>query len=132
MRPLVCRAGRRGQDRSGREAPLTDPKHAASAGISRHGREGISYPCLERVRNLVGAGYIRGFHAVLEPHSVEAGMLVFVQVVLDRTTPDVFDAFKGAVQSRSAHLRRDGGSEGNEPAAAALGDDPVEDVQDHE
>lgn len=56
--------------------------------------------CLERVRNLVGEGYIRGFHAVLEPHSVEAGMLVFVQVVLDRTTPDVFDAFKGAVQSR--------------------------------
>jgi cytochrome c peroxidase len=27
--------GRRGQDRSGREAPLTDAKHAASAGISR-------------------------------------------------------------------------------------------------
>ena len=40
----MCRARSRGQDRSQREAPLSDPKHAATARISRHGREGISYP----------------------------------------------------------------------------------------
>jgi Lrp/AsnC family leucine-responsive transcriptional regulator len=56
--------------------------------------------CLERVRALGGAGFIRGFHARLDPALVEAGMLVFVQVVLDRTTPDVFDAFKSAVLAR--------------------------------
>ncbi|HEX6690064.1 MAG TPA: Lrp/AsnC ligand binding domain-containing protein [Burkholderiales bacterium] len=56
--------------------------------------------CLERVRWLIDAGYVRGFHAVLEPAAVEAGMLVFVQVVLDRTTPDVFNAFRSAVLSR--------------------------------
>jgi len=43
----VYRARSRGQDRSWREAPLTDPKHAATARISRHGREGISYPSVE-------------------------------------------------------------------------------------
>lgn len=56
--------------------------------------------CLERVRALVEGGYIRGFRAMLEPIMLDAGMLVFVQVVLERTTPDVFDAFKAAVQSR--------------------------------
>ena len=49
---------------------------------------------------LTDEGYIRGFRAVLDPAAVEVGMLVFVQVVLERTTPDVFDAFKSAVQAR--------------------------------
>jgi Lrp/AsnC family transcriptional regulator, leucine-responsive regulatory protein len=56
--------------------------------------------CLERVRHLTESGFVRAFRAVLDPVAVEAGMLVFVQVVLDRTTPDVFEAFKAAVQSR--------------------------------
>lgn len=54
--------------------------------------------CLERVRALTESGFIRGFHASLDPVAIEAGMLVFVQVVLDRTTPEVFKAFKAAVQ----------------------------------
>ena len=56
--------------------------------------------CLERVRALVEGGYIRGFRAMLEPVMLEAGMLVFVHVVLERTTPDVFDAFKASVRIR--------------------------------
>ena len=56
--------------------------------------------CLERVRRLVKQGYIRGFRALVDPASVDAGMLVFVQVVLDRTTPAVFDTFKAAVLAR--------------------------------
>lgn len=56
--------------------------------------------CLERVRSLTDNGFIRSFHAALDPEKVEAGMLLFVQVVLDRTTPDVFNAFKAAVQVR--------------------------------
>ena len=43
IRPLVCRARSRRRDRSWREPPLTDPNHAATARISWHGREGISY-----------------------------------------------------------------------------------------
>ena len=56
--------------------------------------------CLERVRSLAAEGYIRGYRALLDPRKLDAGMLVFVQVVLERTTPDVFDAFKAAVLSR--------------------------------
>jgi Lrp/AsnC family leucine-responsive transcriptional regulator len=56
--------------------------------------------CLERVRSLTEQGYIRGFRAVLDPIALEAGMMVFVQVVLDRTTPDVFETFKAAVLAR--------------------------------
>lgn len=56
--------------------------------------------CLERVRALTESGFIRGFHASLDPVAIEVGMLVFVQVVLDRTTADVFNAFKAAVHMR--------------------------------
>jgi Lrp/AsnC family leucine-responsive transcriptional regulator len=56
--------------------------------------------CLERVRALTESGFIRGFHASLDPVAIEVGMLVFVQVVLDRTTADVFNAFKAAVYMR--------------------------------
>ncbi len=56
--------------------------------------------CLERVRTLYANGFILGFHAHLNPSAIDSGMLVFVQVVLDRTTPDVFDAFKAAVDTR--------------------------------
>lgn len=53
-------------------------------------------PCLERVRRLERAGYIRGYRADLAPDKLGAGLLVFVQVILDRTTPDVFEQFREA------------------------------------
>ena len=55
---------------------------------------------LERVKRLTRDGYILGYEARLNPVKLNAGMLVFVEVVLDRTTPDVMNAFKAAVQSR--------------------------------
>lgn len=55
-------------------------------------------PCLERVRRLERDGYIRGYAAQLDAEKLEAGMLVFVQVTLERTTPDIFDRFAEAVQ----------------------------------
>lgn len=55
-------------------------------------------PCLERVRRLERDGYILGYGARLDAGKLEAGMLVFVQVTLERTTPDVFDRFAEAVQ----------------------------------
>jgi Lrp/AsnC family transcriptional regulator, leucine-responsive regulatory protein len=53
---------------------------------------------LARTQRLQREGYILGFEARLNPLKLGRGMLVFVEVLLDRTTPNVFDAFKAAVQ----------------------------------
>lgn len=55
-------------------------------------------PCLERVRRLERAGYITGYRAELDPVMLDQALTVFVQMTLDRTTPDVFDLFKAKVQ----------------------------------
>jgi Lrp/AsnC family leucine-responsive transcriptional regulator len=55
---------------------------------------------LERVKRLTRDGYILGYEARLNPDKLGAGMLVFIEVVLDRTTPDVMNEFKAAVQVR--------------------------------
>ncbi|MDI7860828.1 Lrp/AsnC ligand binding domain-containing protein [Rhizobiaceae bacterium n13] len=52
----------------------------------------------ERVKRLTRDGYILGYMAVLSPEMLDRSLLVFVQVKLDRTTPDVFDAFAKAVK----------------------------------
>lgn len=54
--------------------------------------------CFERVRRLRQQGLIRGFTALLDPQKLDRGLLVFVEIVLDRTTPDVFDQFARAVR----------------------------------
>ena len=53
---------------------------------------------LARVQRLARDGYILGYEARLDPLKLGAGMMVFVEVLLDRTTPNVFEAFKAAVQ----------------------------------
>ena len=53
---------------------------------------------LARVQRLTREGYILGYEARLDPVKLGLGMLVFVEVLLDRTTPNVFEAFKAAVQ----------------------------------
>jgi Lrp/AsnC family transcriptional regulator, leucine-responsive regulatory protein len=53
---------------------------------------------LARVQRLTREGYILGYSARLNPQKLGAAMLVFVEVLLDRTTPNVFEAFKAAVQ----------------------------------
>jgi Lrp/AsnC family leucine-responsive transcriptional regulator len=53
---------------------------------------------LARVQRLTRDGYILGYEALLNPLKLGAGMMVFVEVLLDRTTPNVFEAFKAAVQ----------------------------------
>ncbi len=54
--------------------------------------------CSDRVRRLRESGFIRGFSAVLDPQKVDRALLIFVEVVLDRTTGDVFDAFAEAAR----------------------------------
>ena len=53
---------------------------------------------LSRVQRLTKDNYILGYEARLNPLKLDAGMMVFVEVVLDRTAPNVFEAFKAAVQ----------------------------------
>jgi Lrp/AsnC family leucine-responsive transcriptional regulator len=55
---------------------------------------------LARVQRLTREGYILGYEARLNPLKLGRGMLVFVEVLLDRTTPNVFEQFKAAVQVR--------------------------------
>ncbi len=55
---------------------------------------------LSRVQRLTKDGFILGYEARLNPIKLGAGMLVFVEVLLDRTTPNVFEQFKAAVQVR--------------------------------
>jgi Lrp/AsnC family leucine-responsive transcriptional regulator len=57
---------------------------------------------LARVQRLTREGYILGYEARLNPLKLGAGMLVFVEVLLDRTTSNVFEAFKIAVQTQPA------------------------------
>jgi Lrp/AsnC family leucine-responsive transcriptional regulator len=63
---------------------------------------------LERVRRLTRDGFIVGYEARLNPRLLGAGLMVFVEVLLDRTVHDVMDTFRGAVQARpeilEAHL----------------------------
>jgi Lrp/AsnC family leucine-responsive transcriptional regulator len=55
---------------------------------------------LERVRRLTADGDILGYRARLNPQKLGAGMLVFVEVQLDRTTPHTLEEFKQAVKDR--------------------------------
>ena len=55
---------------------------------------------LERVKRLTREHYILGYEARLNPTLLGAGLMVFVEVLLDRTVHDVMDAFRAAVQVR--------------------------------
>src|SRR3990167_1103921 len=56
---------------------------------------------LARTQRLQRDGYILGYEARLNPLKLGRGMMVFVEVLLDRTTPNVFNEFKAAVQVRN-------------------------------
>ncbi|MCM2503346.1 Lrp/AsnC ligand binding domain-containing protein [Aureimonas altamirensis] len=52
----------------------------------------------ERLKRLQKEGFITGFSARLDPQKLGFGLLVFVEVILDTTTPDVFDRFAKAAR----------------------------------
>ena len=53
---------------------------------------------LARTQRLQRDCFILGYEARLNPLKLGRGMMVFVEVLLDRTTANVFDQFKAAVQ----------------------------------
>jgi Lrp/AsnC family transcriptional regulator, leucine-responsive regulatory protein len=55
---------------------------------------------LERVKRLTRDGVILGYEARLNPVLLGAGLMVFIEVLLDRTLPDVLNHFRAAVQAR--------------------------------
>ncbi len=54
-------------------------------------------PTLERIRRLEAAGFISGYFARLNARRLGLGLLVYVEVTLDRTTPEAFERFKEMV-----------------------------------
>jgi Lrp/AsnC family leucine-responsive transcriptional regulator len=78
-----------------RDGRITNLKLAETIGLS-------ATAVLARVQRLTRDGYILGYEARLNPLKLGAGMLVFVEVLLDRTTANVFEQFKVAVQLQPA------------------------------
>ncbi|WP_070105917.1 Lrp/AsnC family transcriptional regulator [Burkholderia plantarii] len=77
-------------------------RDASISNVALAGRVNLSPPaCLRRVEKLREAGLIRGIVALLEPKALNAGMLVMIGVVLDRSTPESFAAFEKAAQKVS-------------------------------
>jgi Lrp/AsnC family leucine-responsive transcriptional regulator len=65
---------------------------AARVGLSPTGAS-------QRVKRLFREGFITAVRAVLDPRKIGRGTIVFIQVRLDQTTPQVFDRFAEAVAS---------------------------------
>lgn len=54
-------------------------------------------PCAERVRALEAAGVIGGYAACLDATRLGLGLLVFIEITIDRTTQDAFEQFRQAI-----------------------------------
>ncbi len=77
-------------------------RDAAISNVALAAKVSLSPPaCLRRVERLKATGVIKGYVALLEPRALDAGMLVMIGVVLDRSTPESFAAFEKAVQKVS-------------------------------
>jgi len=56
-------------------------------------------PCIERVRKLERSGFIRGYSARLSARHLDKGLVVFVQINLDRTSKKTFEDFRRKIQN---------------------------------
>src|ERR1700731_5249187 len=88
-------AAQRGLDRIDRRllARLQQDGRAAVPQLAREVHLTVT-STLERVRRLESCGYIEGYLARLNPGRLGLGLLAYVEVLLDRTTPDAFERFK--------------------------------------
>ena len=71
---------------------ITNQELARRAGLS-------PAACFERVKRLRERGIILGYVTQLDPAKLGRGLLVYVEVLLDRTTDDVFAAFAEHIRS---------------------------------
>jgi len=56
-------------------------------------------PCIERVKKLERTGFIQGYSAHLSAKQLDVGLVVFVQISLDRSSKRTFEQFKQAIQN---------------------------------
>lgn len=54
-------------------------------------------PCLERVKRLEKEGFIKNYVAILDPKMLDAALVSFIEVSLDRTTTRALDNFREEV-----------------------------------
>jgi len=109
MSTTKVRAGSRVTDQSGTELDRVDrailrllQRDASISNVALAAKVNLSAPaCLRRVERLKQAGLILGIVALLEPKKLNAGMLMIIGVVLDRSTPESFAAFEKAAQKVS-------------------------------
>jgi len=87
MKPEIDRIDRQLLELLQRDGRITIAELARAVHLSQT-------PCSERVKRLEREGYIEGFHARLNPKALGLSLLSFVEVRLDRTSPDVFNQFK--------------------------------------
>ncbi|NKC30524.1 Lrp/AsnC ligand binding domain-containing protein [Falsiroseomonas selenitidurans] len=80
-----------------REGRATVAEMAAQVGLSPSAAS-------ERLRRLQSMGIITGWGARLDAARIGLGLLVFVEISLDHTTPDAFDRFATAVKRVPAVL----------------------------
>ncbi|MEJ1961279.1 MAG: Lrp/AsnC ligand binding domain-containing protein [Gammaproteobacteria bacterium] len=94
-RPGRSQRDTRGLDRVDRKL-LVWLQKAGRTSISQLARDvSLSItPTLERVRRLEAEGHIEGYYAHLNARKLGLGLLAYVEVSLDRTTPDAFEEFK--------------------------------------
>jgi DNA-binding Lrp family transcriptional regulator len=72
-------------------------RDASLSNVGLAAKVNLSAPaCLRRVERLKQMGLITGIVALLNPRALDAGMLVMIGVVLDRSTPDSFADFEKA------------------------------------
>jgi DNA-binding Lrp family transcriptional regulator len=77
-------------------------RDASISNVALAAKVSLSAPaCLRRVERLKASGVIKGYVALLEPRALDAGMLVMIGVVLDRSTPESFADFEKSVQKVS-------------------------------
>ncbi|PKF63162.1 leucine-responsive transcriptional regulator Lrp [Psychromonas sp. psych-6C06] len=61
-------------------------------------------PCLERVKRLEKQGVIKSYTALLDPKHLNASLLVFIELTLKRSSPDVFERFNQAAKELDSIL----------------------------
>jgi Lrp/AsnC family leucine-responsive transcriptional regulator len=54
-------------------------------------------PCNARIERLERLGLIRRYFAHLDAEKLGQSLLAYIEIHLDRTTPDIFDTFKNAM-----------------------------------
>lgn len=74
-----------------RDGRLSNVALAKSVGLS-------PTPCAERVRALEAAGIIAGYTAILDADRLDLGLLVFIEIAIDRTSEDAFNQFRRAMR----------------------------------